>query len=80
MLTAFVNLKIKPLGFFEVPVFIDGDEFISIACVTDSVSMSVDLILDTDILTQGDIHINKDGVSISKFNVIQNTDVLIMYV
>ena len=37
--------------------------------------MSVDVILGTDILMKGEVHINKDGVSIIKFNVIQNTDV-----
>ena len=37
--------------------------------------MSVDVILGTDILTQGEVYISKDGVSISKFNVVQNTDV-----
>ena len=39
-----------------------------------TVFLSVDVILDTDILTQGEVHINKDGVS-SKFNAVQNTDV-----
>ena len=37
--------------------------------------MSVDVIIDADILTQGEVHINKGGVSITNFNIVQNTDV-----
>ena len=33
--------------------------------------MSVDVTLGTNILTQGEVHINKDGASISKFNAVQ---------
>ena len=54
---------------------VDDEEFITNACVVDNVSMSVDVILGTNILTQGEVHINKDNVSVSKFNAVQITDV-----
>ena len=37
---------------------IDDEKFITNACVVNNVSMSVDVILGTDILTQGDVRIN----------------------
>ena len=50
MLTEFGNSTMKPLGYFEVPIVIDNEEFTTNACVADSVSMSVDVILGTNIL------------------------------
>ena len=53
MLTVFGNSKIKPLGYFEFRIMIDDEEFITNTFVHDSISLSVDNILSTDILTQG---------------------------
>ena len=69
------NSKLKSLGCFEVSLMIENEEFITNAFVVESVSMSVDIILGTDILTEGEVHINKDGVSISNRNVVQNSNV-----
>ena len=47
-------------------MMIDYEEFITNAYVVDSASTSEDVILGTDILTQGEVHTNKDGVSITE--------------
>ena len=41
MLVAFGNSKIKPLGYFQVPIMIADEEFITNACVVDNVSIYV---------------------------------------
>ena len=74
LLTAFGNSRIPPLGYFTVSITIDNEEFITTAFVVDSITMSVDVILGTDILKQGEVHINKDGVFISKVKILNSPD------
>ena len=64
MLTVSGNSKIKPLGYFEVPIKIVDEEFIANTSVIKNISMSIDVILDIGTLIHGHVHINKTGVFI----------------
>ena len=66
LLIAFGDSRITLLVYFTVSITINNDEFITSACVLALVqfTMSTDVILNKDILKQGEIHINKDCVLI----------------